>query len=147
MKNNLNENSFHDNLIHGILFYSDSGEFSSDIAFDIDYIEKWIKMDDNEINFIISKALLKFHKVTDLKISIDWGETNNSLFSGYASGLYINNIIKKKIHSPIADDYFLWRIDTNNHDSFINFGASSFSLDIIGRQRIVNRQFLLRSER
>lgn len=147
MRNNLNEDDFHDNLIHGIVFYSEPGELSSDIALDIDYIYEWVKTDSNEINFVISKALLKFHEVTDLKLSIDWGETNNSFFSGHASGLYITNITKTKIHSPIANDYFLWCIYTNSHDSCINFGASSFSLEITGSQRTVNRQFLLRNER
>ncbi|EOY9905965.1 TPA: hypothetical protein ACODIX_004680 [Salmonella enterica subsp. salamae serovar 1,4,12,[27]:b:[e,n,x]] len=38
MKHNLNEDDFHDSLIHGIVFYSEPGEFYSDIALDIDYI-------------------------------------------------------------------------------------------------------------
>lgn len=144
---NFDENSFHDNLIHGIVFYSDPGEFSSDVALDIDYIQKWIKNENDEISFVISRALLIFHEVTDLKISIDWGNTKNSQFSGDASGLYINSIIKKKIYSPIANDYFLWRIDTNIHDDYMFFGASSFSLEIKGEEQILNRQFLLRRER
>ncbi|KAA8997697.1 hypothetical protein FJU30_18225 [Affinibrenneria salicis] len=147
MEHDFNEDSFHDNLIHGVVFYSDVGEFSSDIALDIDYIEKWIKTERGEIFFVIYKALLKFHDVTDLKLSINWGDTNNSHFSGDASGVYINKITKKRIYSPIEDDYFLWNIDTNNHDSHINFGASSFSLEIIGSKQTVNRQFLLRNER
>lgn len=147
MKHDFDEVCFHDNLIHGIIFYSDSGEFSSDIALDVDYIEEWIKTEDDGIFFVISKALLKFHDVTDLKILIDWGETGNSEFSGYAAGVYIKKITREKIYSPIADDYFLWKIETNNHDGYILFGASSFSLDVVGRQQTVNRQFLLRNER
>ncbi|WP_105478215.1 hypothetical protein [Escherichia coli] len=100
MEHVFNEVCFHDNLIHGIIFCSDSGEFSSDIALDIDYIEKWIKTEEGEIFFVISKALLKFHDVTDLKILIDWGETNNSEFSGCAAGVYINKIIRKK-YTPL----------------------------------------------
>ncbi|MFX4311933.1 hypothetical protein F8O53_08270 [Enterobacter sp. 63] len=144
---NFNEDTFHDNLIHGVIFHSDPGEFSSDVALDIDHIQKWIKNENNEISFIISRALLIFHDVTDLKISINWGNTNNSLFSGDASGLYINKITKNKIYSPIAENYFLWQIYTNNRESHINFGASSFSLEIKGKQQTVNRQFLLRRER
>ncbi|WP_330984455.1 MULTISPECIES: hypothetical protein [Enterobacterales] len=138
---------FHDNLIHGIIFYSDPGEFSSDIALDIDHIEKWVETDKGEIGFVISKALLKFHDVTDLKISIDWGDTKNSQFSGGAAGLYIDEITKKKIYSPVADNYFLWKIETNKRDRYLLFGASSFSLEIVGKQHIVNRQFLMRDER
>lgn len=89
---------------------------------------------------------MKFHEVTDLKISINWGR-QRIFFSGHASGLYITNITKSKIHSPIADNYFLWGIYTNSHDGCINFGASSFSLEITGSQRTVNRQFLLRNEK
>lgn len=147
MVNKLNENSFHDNLIHGIVFHSDVGEFSSDIALDIDHIEKWIKNESNEIFFTISRALLIFHDVTDLKISVDWGNSNNSKFLGDAPGLYINNITKRKIYSPISDEYFLWHIDTNNHNSKIIFGATSFSLEMKGKQQTVNRQFLLKRER
>ncbi|WP_233598291.1 hypothetical protein, partial [Citrobacter freundii] len=49
MEYDFDEHFFHDNLIHGIIFHSDTGEFSSDIALDIDYIEKWIKTDKDEI--------------------------------------------------------------------------------------------------
>ncbi len=147
MKHNLDENSFHDNLIHGIEFFSDSGELSSDIAFNIDYIEKWVRTKKGEILFVISSALLKFHEVTDLKILIDWGESNNTLFSGDAPGFYINSIKKEKIISPISDDSFLWTIHTSNQNNHIHFGAACFSLEFTGEQRTVNRQFLLKNER
>lgn len=114
MLTNVNEDSFHDNLIHGVIFYSDPGEFSSDVALDIDYIQKWVQNENNEILFIISRTLLIFHDVTDFNMSINWGDTNNSRFSGDASGLYINKITKKKTYSPVAEDYFLWQICTNN---------------------------------
>ncbi|EBS7633215.1 hypothetical protein CDR68_05100 [Salmonella enterica] len=147
MEYNYNEDSFHDNLIHGVIFYSDVGEFSSDLAFDIDYIEQWRVADDGTVEFVIFKALLKFTNVTDLKLLVDWGSTNNSLFSGHASGLYINKIIKEKITSPISEDYFLWRIETNSSDSNIFFGASNMFLEITGKSNIVNRQYLLKKER
>lgn len=147
MEHDLEKFCFHDNLIHGIIFYSDPGEFSSDIALDIDYIVEWVKTDSNEIEFIISKALLKFHDVTDLKISIEWDKTNYSKFSGGAAGLYINEIIKKEIKSPIANSYFTWEITTNKHNRYISFGASSFSIEMLGEPKKANRQFLLRCER
>lgn len=71
----------------------------SNIALDIDYIEKWFKTEGGEIFFVISKALLKFHDVTDFIILIDWGKTNNSEFSGCAGG-GINKITREK-YTPL----------------------------------------------
>ncbi len=141
---------FHDNLIRGIGFSSDVGDFSSDIHFDIDHILEWIccSTEENKTLFSVSRALLKFHNVTDLIINISWGNSNYSEYSGYSSGVHILHIKKEAVMSTLSvPDYYKWEIVTTNKDYYITFGASSMSLELIGEPKTVNRQYLLNSER
>lgn len=146
----IDDYQFHDNLIHGFFFASDMDDFSSDIHFDIDHILEWKHCStiEYETLFSITRALLKFHNVTDLNINITWGNSNYSEYSGYSSGVYILDIKKEKVESPLADpDYYKWTIFTSNDDYFITFGASSMSLELVGEPIQTNRQYLLNHER
>lgn len=141
---------FHDNLVRGINFASEVGDFSSDISFDIDHILEWINCSPNqdEYLFSVSQAILTFHYVSDLVMNISWGNSNYTKFTGDSSGFYILNIEKQKINSPLGDpDYYSWKITTNNKGQVISFGASDMSLKLIGSPQLVNRQYLLNSER
>lgn len=148
----IDENQFHDNLIRGVSFASDVGDFSSDIHFDIDHILQWIhcSVKEGESLFSVSRALLKFHDVSDLRLDISWGDTQYSQYAGYSSGVYILNITKERVTSSLApggEGYYEWQILTNNKDCTIKFGASSMSLELIGPPKTVNRQYLLNDER
>jgi len=147
-----NDCQFHDNLIHGVSFASDVGDFSSDIHFDIDHILEWLCCSKNmdESMFSVSRALLKFHDVSDLILDLSWGETQYSKFTGFRSGVFILDVKKENVESLLAKDdgsYYKWQILTNNKNSIIQFGASSMSLELIGTPKIVNRQYLINSER
>ncbi|MDK9363402.1 hypothetical protein [Lelliottia wanjuensis] len=150
--NIVDEHQFHDNLIRGVIFASEVGDFSSDIHFDIDHIVKWVhcSVKEGESLFSVSRALLKFHDVSDLNLDISWGNTQYTKYAGYSSGIYILDIIKRKIESPLApraENYYEWEILTTNKNSIIKFGASSMSLELIGAPMTVNRQYLLNDER
>ena len=54
MEHGFNEVCFHYNLIHGVIFVLIlEGFLQSNIALDIDYIEKWFKTEGGEIFFVI----------------------------------------------------------------------------------------------
>ncbi|WP_421550803.1 hypothetical protein [Kluyvera intermedia] len=145
------EHEFHDNLIRGIFFASEMDSFDSELHFDIDHIINWVKCspNENESLFLMSRGLLKFHNVSDLNMNISWGKTEYSEYSGYEGGIYIVDINKEKVISSLGDEgaYYKWEIKTNNIDCIINFGASSFSLELLGKPLTVNRQYLLNIER
>lgn len=142
----------HDNLIHGIMFSSDVGDFSSDVSFDIDHILEWGITSSHEsgLQFLVSKAILTFHDVSDLVLELSWGDTQYSQFSGFSSGVYILEVVKERVDSPLASEdgeYYKWQINTNNKKSAIRFGASSMSLKLVGTPKQVNRQYLISEER
>ena len=145
------EYEFHDNLIRGVNFASDMDSFDSELHFDIDHIVKWIKCSpiENESLFIMSRGLLKFHNVSDLIMNISWGSSKYNKYSGYQSGLYIFDIKKERVDSCLRGEgeYYRWEINTNNKYCQIAFGASSFSVELLGKPLTVNRQYLLNSER
>lgn len=145
------EYEFHDNLIHGVFFASDMDSFDSELHFDIDHIIKWEKCSssENESQFLMSRCLLKFHNTADLNMTISWGNTQYNKYSGYQSGLYIFDIKKELVNSSLSGngEYYKWEITTNNKDCIITFGASSFSVELLGKPLTVNRQYLLNSER
>lgn len=148
----IDEHQFHDNLIRGVYFASGVDDFSSDIHFDIDHILQWVhcSVNEGESLFSVSRALLKFHGVSDLKLDISWGDTHYSQYSGCRSGVYIISIKKEKVESPLALEggcYYEWQIFTHSKGSTIKFGASSMSLELIGTPKTVNRQYLLNNER
>jgi len=140
------ENCFHDNLIHGISFVTEN--FRSDLCLDIDYIIQWpqcIGAEDDEPLFIVSKALLSFHDLTDLKVNMDWGASG---FSTSVTGFFIERIDQEKIDTPLLfENYYKWDIVICDHRSKLSFGASGMSLDLIGGAMSVNRQYLTENER
>lgn len=125
--------------------------FDSELHFDIDHIIEWIECspNENESLFLMSRGLLKFHNTSDLNMTILWGGTQYNQYSGYQGGLYIYDIKKERMKSSLSDsgEYYKWEVITNNKDCIITFGASSFSLELLGKPLIVNRQYLLNSER
>ena len=136
----------HDNLIHGItLPYLDSME--STLSFDIDHILKCVHCSPNtgESIFLVSKALLSFHHVTDLTLNITW---ENSHYSHSEQGLFIIEAQREKVDTVLRlNEYYKWNIITNEKNYVISFGAASMSLELIGEPKRVNRQHLLKHER
>lgn len=142
--------SLHDNLVHGISFSSDVGDFSSIVSFDIDHIMEWVNCspEEGESIFKVAPAKLKFYDTTDLILNISWGDSKYSKYSGSSAGFYILDVIREKVDSPLKKaDYYKWEILTNHDDYIITFGASYMSLDITGAPRLVNRQYLYNNER
>ncbi len=122
--------SWHDNEIYGFEFRVGdpaSGDWSSDLVFDIDFIVEWVRRADG-MRFLISPATLVFHGVTDLVIDIRSGTTGNQV------GLTLPSIAAIE-REPVAEQkvfmdqaYYRWRVRLNGypHGEFV-FGAAGFT--------------------
>lgn len=123
--------SWHDNLIYGIHFQSadaDRGKWRSNLVLDIDHIVEWICGTDGGVQFVVAPATLVFHDVTDLRISVDFGDGGHRQT---INELSIAQIVKEPIEippNPGAGPYFAWAIELNwPQGGEIAFGATGFS--------------------
>jgi hypothetical protein len=70
--------SFHDCHVWGVDLRPgdpDTGDWTSDLALDLDYIVEWLCGVDGGAQFRVAPATLLFHGVTDPRIAIDWGDS------------------------------------------------------------------------
>jgi hypothetical protein len=126
-----NQLAWHDNAIYGLRLDvgdSDRGEWRSDLVLDIDHIVEWICGVGGGVRFRVAPTTLTFHDVTDLSVTVDFGD------SGYRtaiSELAIDHIGRE----PVPDQqigldrpYFRFRIVLNlPPGGALTFGASGFS--------------------
>lgn len=142
------EYQFHDCFVHGVYFDINPGGIKSELHLDIDYIMQWLNCTENEdAIFVVSKAVLKFHDVTDLSINIEWGKTGYT--SSVSGSCVINYIKSEKIENGLRfENYYKCEILTQSESSKILFGTSGMSLEMKGIPvKVVNRQYLTETER
>ncbi len=123
--------SWHDCHIWGIeLRAGDPGEgdWTSDLALDIDFIVDWLCGVGGGGQFRVAPATLVFHGVTDLRINVDWGA------SGFQASLHeasIDRIEREPVREQkvyLDRPYYRWRIRLNWPESGeIAFGAVGFT--------------------
>ena len=143
--------SFHDCHIWAIELRPgdpDEGDWSSDLALDIDFIVEWICGIGTGGQFRVAPATLLFHGVTDPRISIDWGSNGFQIALHPAS---IGNVEREPIRDQRVDldrPYYRWRILLNWPDaSEIVFGAVGFTLTLRAEPVLIDKQCLTLRER
>lgn len=140
---NFEEISLHDNKIHGVQFCVDHEKFQSDVVFDIDYIVEWEC--DSKCEFIVAPATLRFHNVTDLNLSINWGDSG---FQNSVSGPFILELKREPAETKMRiDKYYRWEIVCNNEKHNISFGASGFTMKLQSEPVASDEQYLGVEER
>ena len=128
---NFDDFSWHDNVVYGLHFRigdPERGDWRREIIFDIDYIVEWVRGGERGARFRVAPADLTFHDVTDLRIGVDFGDSDCRTA---INELSIANIAR----APVEDlqrfpeqDYFRWRIELNlPQGGEISFGARGFS--------------------
>ena len=144
--------SWHDCHIWGIeLRAGDAaeGDWTSDLALDIDYIVEWLCAVDGRAQFRVAPAALVFQGVTDLSINITWQPT------GYQVSLHPVSIAQIERH-PIENQkvfldrpYYRFRIACNwPEGGDITFGAVGFTQTLRAEPVVTNDQSLtLRTRR
>ena len=126
----------------------DVGDWTSELAFDIDFIVEWMCGSDGGGQFRVAPATLVFHGITDPKINIDWGR------SGFQVSLYppsIGNVERELIRDQkvyLDRPYYTWRIRLNWPDSNeITFGAVGFTQTLRAEPVLTKKQSLSLTER
>ena len=123
--------SWHDNIIYGLRFDvgdASQGDWRHDLSFDIDYIVDWVKGGARGVRFKVAPATLTFHEVTDLRIDVDFGESDSRTAIAEMSIAVISRLpVDDKARFP-DQDYYRWRIELNwPQGGEIAFGARGFT--------------------
>jgi hypothetical protein len=143
--------SWHDCHIWAVEFRAgdpDEGDWTSDLALDIDFIVEWICGVGGGGQFRVAPASLVFHGVTDPRIDINWGR------SGLQVSLHppaIDQLERELIHSQkvyLDRPYYRWTLRLNwPMASEITFGAIGFTQTLRADPVLTDKQSLSFSER
>jgi hypothetical protein len=142
--------SWHDCHIWGLSFsVGDPAEedCTSDLVFDIDFILEWLRPSADKYQFRVAPAQLVFHGVTDLRISIDWGDSG---FQVAVHGVSIAAVSRELVPDQKAHldrPYYKWRILLNWPEGEIVFGATGFTQTLLADPVLTDNQHLSPVER
>ncbi|HSF33086.1 MAG TPA: hypothetical protein VLK82_21780 [Candidatus Tectomicrobia bacterium] len=126
----------------------DAGDWTSDLALDIDFIVEWIGGGGGRAQFRVAPATLAFHGVTDLKIDIDWGRAG---FQVALHPLSIGHVERERIQNQkvhLDRPYYRWRIRLNwPNGGEIAFGGRGFTQTLRAEPVLTENQCLSLRER
>jgi hypothetical protein len=120
--------SWHDNPIYGFSIDNDVSQWKSDLVFDIDYIIEWLCGVGAPAQFRIAAATLTFHHVTDLRASIDWGDSGMQVA---VAEMVLDHIAREQVKEQLIcfdRSYYRWTLRLNSpRPGEISFGSSGFT--------------------
>jgi len=126
------DDSFHDNLIHGLHLRPaepESGDWRHELWLDIDHIAEWVCGADGGAAFRVAPATLVFHDVTALKVAADFAASGRQ---DTINALSIDSVTRTpaRLESAIgAVECYRWRVALNDPPGGeISFGASRYTL-------------------
>jgi hypothetical protein len=126
----------------------DDGDWTSDLALDLDFIVEWNCGVGGGGYFRVAPATLVFHGVTDPKIDIDWGPSN---FQAALHPVSIGSVEREEIQNKkvyLDRPYYRWRIRLNwPNGGEIVFGAVGFTQTLRAEPVLTAKQCLSLSER
>ena len=126
----------------------DEGDWTSDLALDIDFIAEWICGTDGGVLFRVAPATLLFHGVTDPKIDLDCGRAASQVA---VHPLAIDGIERELVEEQkvyLDRPYYRWRVRLNWPDGGeIAFGAWGFTQTLRAEPVVTARQCLSLTER
>jgi hypothetical protein len=142
--------SWHDCHIWGLQLRAgdpDEADWTSDLAFDIDFIVEWICGIGGAGQFRVAPATLVFHGVTDPKIQINWGSPSFQASLHPASIDHVERELVRDQKVYIDRPYYRWRIQLNwPSSSEITFGAAGFTRMLRAEPVLTEKQCLSFSE-
>ena len=125
-----------------------SGDWTSDLALDIDFIVEWICGARGGGQFRVAPATLVFHGVTDAKFDIDCGRSGHQVA---LHPLSIASVERDQLHAQkvfLDRPYYCWKIRLNWPDGGeIAFGAVGFTQTLRAEPVLAESQHLSPSER
>ena len=108
--------SWHDNTLYGLraeIGDPDRGTWHSRLLLDIDYILEWVCATDGRARFQVAPASLVFEDVTDLRLSLDQGDSGCSVAIQLPT---IDRIERERLSDQkicLDRPYWRWRICFN----------------------------------
>jgi hypothetical protein len=127
----------------------DEGDWTSDLALDIDFIVEWVcGVAGAPIQFRVAPAALVFHGVTDPRIAIDWGRSGHQIALHAASidGIDRERVAEQKVY--LDRPYYSWTVRLNwPSGGEIAFGAVDFTQTLLAEPVLKDQQCLTRAER
>lgn len=134
--------SWHDVHVHGFRLDSlDSDLGVADLVLDIDFILEWKELD-GKFEFEIAQADLRFHKVFNLKLTLDYLTPTAGMcpFS-------IAHIERETIKYPDGTGCFRWHIPINWPNGALEFEALGFTQTLTGEIYVQSGQWLEAGQR
>lgn len=138
--------SWHDCRIWGIEFHvgdPDEGDWTCDLALDIDFILEWLCGVGGPAQFRVAPAALVFHGVTDPNIAINWGDSGHQVALSEVS---IDRIERERIREQkiyLDRPYYRWRVVLNApRAGEIAFGAVGFTQTLRSEAVVSGKQSL-----
>ena len=138
--------SWHDNTVYGLSFDigdASLGDWRRDLSFDIDYIAEWVPSGEQRARFRVAPATLTFHQVTDLRIAVDFGDSDGNMA---INNLAIANVTRTAVDDKQRfpdQDYYRYRIELNlPQGGEIAFGARGFTQVLRAEPVLLDEQWL-----
>ena len=118
----------------------------SDLVLKIDYITEWLCGTDGHCHFMIAPATLVFHDVTNLSMSMDFGQVRGHRIAPQAPDIYD---IRRE--SPPEKDalWFHWTLELSgcSRSGSITFDATRFTQTVFGDPILCEGQRLTVADR
>jgi hypothetical protein len=143
--------SLHDCHLYGVFWSTgepDEGDWTSEIAFDVDYITEWICGSDGRARFKIAPARVVFSGVSDIEVDIQWRPTG---FQVIPVPVVISTLQRERIADQklfLDQPYYSWSIEFQQPTGArVSFGALDVVVTLLSTPLESARQYLTRSER
>ncbi len=142
--------SWHDNIIYGLAFDvgdASRGDWRHDLNFDIDYIAEWVPSGEQGgergMRFRVAPATLTFHEVTDLRLGVDFGDSNcSTAINEWSIAGITRDVLDDRQRFPDGD-YFRYCIELNwPQGGEIAFGARGFTQSLRAEPVLLDEQRL-----
>ena len=140
------EYSWHDNIVYALRFNvgdASQGDWRHQLIFDIDSIVEWVPGGERGARFRVAPATLTFHDVTDLRIGVDFGDSNcTTAINDLSIAAISREPFDDKKRFP-DQDYYRWRIELNlPQGGEIVFGARGFTQTLRAEPVLLDEQRL-----
>ena len=129
--------SWHDNHVHGLAI-EEGAHGLGELRLDLDHIVEWLACADGKCSFRLAPALLTFHGVSDLVVSLD--------YAGPSAALTPFSIHEVR-RTLLPHGRYAWEIELNWPKGRIAFNADGFAQVLHGNAVESERQYLSAAER
>lgn len=133
--------SFHDNHIHGFSILEEE-HCSGSLVLDLDHIVQWLPPVDGRYHFLLAPALLTFHDISALVISINYAAVSAAIVP-----LSIREIRREPVVYPNGYQAWKWTISLNWPQGEFSFDSAGFTLALQAQPIQSEGQYLSPVER